>query len=706
MTMIDVPPPAADQSLAADDVLVGADPPPSPWPPPVLDAPEVAPPGVRCYLPALGGVLVATLVAYVWGLSASGWANSYYSAAAQAGASSWKAWFFGSFDAASSITVDKPPAALWIMGLSVRVFGLSSWSILVPEALMGVGAVAVLAATVRRWFGDAAALAAAVVFATTPVAVLMFRFNNPDALLVLLLVAAAYAVSRAIEAASTRWLALAGVLVGFGFLTKMLQALIVLPAFALAYLVAADTPLRRRIVQLLVAGAAMVAAGGWWVAIVELWPASSRPNIGGSQDNSVLELIFGYNGFGRLTGEETGSVGGGNGGRWGETGLLRMFSDSYGGQISWLLPAALVLLAAGLAITWRRARTDRTRAALLLWGGWLLVTGVVFSLGEGIIHEYYTVALAPAIAALVAIGGVTLVRHRQHLAARAMLAGTVLLTAWWTSVLLGRTTSWHTWLTPFVWVASIAAAAALLIADRRRSLVAAGVALALSAGLAAPIAASATTIGTAHTGSLPSAGPDMGTANGPGGRGMPGGGAGAGTGTFPGGGRPGAGQPGTGTFPGGRDGTGAVPGGGQGTGQPGAGQPGAGQQGGMGGMGSLLDATTPSDEIVAALTKDADEFTWILATTGANNAAGYQLATELPVMAIGGFNGSDDSPTLAQFQSLVADGEIHWYVGGGNFGGQNGGSGSASEIAQWVQQTFTSVTIDGTTFYDLTAPLA
>ncbi len=368
MTMIDASaPPTAPRTDDLDHI--GPDGPPTPWPPPDATVPPVAgtaPLGAgtrtRWYLPALGAMLVATLVAYVWGLSASGWANSYYSAAAQAGSSSWKAWFFGSFDAASSITVDKPPAALWVMGLSVRVFGLSSWSVLVPEALMGVGAVAVLAATVRRWFGDAAALVAAVVFATTPVAVLMFRFNNPDALLVLLLVGAAYAVTRAIEVAGTRWLALAGVLVGFGFLTKMLQAFIVLPAFAVVYLVAADTRLQRKLVQLVVAGLAMLAAGGWWVAIVELWPASSRPYIGGSQDNSVLELIFGYNGFGRLTGEETGSVGGGNGGRWGSTGLLRMFSDSYGGQIAWLLPAALVLLVAALVATRRRPRTDRTRA--------------------------------------------------------------------------------------------------------------------------------------------------------------------------------------------------------------------------------------------------------------------------------------------------------------------------------------------------------
>jgi 4-amino-4-deoxy-L-arabinose transferase-like glycosyltransferase len=151
------------------------------------------------------------------------------------------------------------------------------------------------------------------------------------------------------------------VLVGFGFLTKMLQAVLVLPAFALAYLVAAPTPLRRRWWQLLAGGAALLVSAGWWVAVVELWPAASRPYIGGSQHNSVLELIFGYNGLGRITGAETGSVGGGNGaGRWGATGLTRLFDFENGGQVSWLVPAAMVLLAAGL---WLRRHTRRDHPA-------------------------------------------------------------------------------------------------------------------------------------------------------------------------------------------------------------------------------------------------------------------------------------------------------------------------------------------------------
>ncbi|HET9008475.1 MAG TPA: glycosyltransferase family 39 protein, partial [Actinomycetes bacterium] len=309
--------------------------------------------------PALLGLLAATALLYLWALSASGWANDFYSAAAQAASRSWKAFFFGSSDASNFITVDKPPAALWVMGLSARLFGVGAWSLLAPQALMGVATVALLYATVRRWFGPAAGLLAGAVTALTPVATLIFRFNNPDALLTLLLVAGAYAVVRALEDGATRWLVLAGACVGLGFLAKQLQALLVVPAFALVYLAAAPGSLGRRLGQLAAAGAAMVASAGWWVAIVELLPASARPYIGGSQTNSILELTFGYNGLGRLTGDETGSVGGGPGGGWGQTGWTRMFGAEVGGQVAWLLPAALLLLAAGLWLTRRAPRTNR-----------------------------------------------------------------------------------------------------------------------------------------------------------------------------------------------------------------------------------------------------------------------------------------------------------------------------------------------------------
>ena len=327
--------------------------------------------------PALLGLLALTAVFYLWNLTASGYANSFYSAAAQAGSESWKAFFYGSSDAANSITVDKPPASLWFMALSVRIFGLSSFAILLPEVLMGIATVGVLYATVKRQFGAAAGLLAGAILALTPVAVLMFRFNNPDALLVLAMTLAAWATMRSIEQSSPKWFALVGVFIGLAFLTKTLQAFLVVPGFALAYLIAANIPLLQRIWHTILGGLAIVASAGWWVAIVELVPESARPYIGGSQTNSFLELTFGYNGLGRINGNETGSVGGGgggNGGNWGSTGLLRMFNADNGGQISWLMPTALILLLAGLVWRARHPRTDARRAAYLAWGSWFVVT--------------------------------------------------------------------------------------------------------------------------------------------------------------------------------------------------------------------------------------------------------------------------------------------------------------------------------------------
>lgn len=624
--------------------------------------------------PALLALLAATAVLYLWGLGASGWANSFYSAAAQAGATSWKAFFFGSSDAASSISVDKTPASLWVMALSARLFGVNSWSLLVPQALEGVAAVALLSAAVRRWSGPVAGLVAGAVLALTPVAVLMFRFDNPDALLVLVLVGAAYATVRAVESASTGWLLLAGALVGAGFLTKMLQALLVLPALALVYLVAAPTPLRRRLGQLLGAGTALLVAAGWWVAIVLIVPASARPYIGGSQHNSILELTLGYNGFGRLTGDETGSVGGGRG--WGATGWGRLFGAEIGGQVAWLLPASLVLLAAGLWVTRRAPRTDRDRAGLLLWGTWLVVTGLTFSFMQGIFHAYYTVALAPAIGALVASGGALLWRRRDRAGSAAVLALCVAGSALWAHTLLARSAGFLPGLATAVAVVGVALAVLLAglawlpwLPGRVASAVAAG---AIVVALTGPTAYAVQTAATPHTGAIPTAGPGI---TGGSGGGFGGGGFGAGRGRAPGLAPPAAGLA-------------------RGPGGPGG--PG-------GGGGGLLDGSTPGAELVALLRADAASYTWVAAAVGSNNASGYQLATGEPVMAVGGFNGSDPSPTLAQFQRLVAAGAVHYFVGGSGPGQQaDGGSSASARIASWVAATYPATTVGGRTVYDLT----
>ena len=480
--------------------------------------------------PAVAALLAATAVLYLIGLSRNGWANAFYAAAVQAGTKSWKAFFFGSFDAANFITVDKPPASLWVMEISARIFGLNSWSLLVPQALEGVATVGVLYATVRRWFGPAAGLIAGAVLAVTPVATLMFRYDNPDALLVLLLVLSAYAITRALESGQTRWLALTGALLGFGFLTKMLQAFLVLPVFALVYLIAGPPRLGRRIWQLLVGGAAVVVAAGWWVAIVTLTPAADRPYVGGSTNDNILQLTFGYNGLGRLTGNETGSVGPATRSTaafGGPAGLTRLFSSSMGSQASWLIPAALIGLVALLWLSRRSPRTDRTRAAALVWGGWLVLTGLVFSYMSGIIHPYYTIALAPAIGALTGIAAVTLWRIRDRMAAQLTMTAMLAVTAAWAWVLLGRSPGWYPWLRVVVALAALGAAglilsrravgghragdrgfAGLTSVGRGRSFVtAAAVSLAVIAGLAGPLAYSSSTATTAYTGAIPVAGP-------------------------------------------------------------------------------------------------------------------------------------------------------------------------------------------------------
>ena len=691
--------------------------------------------------PALLALLAGTGLLYLWGLGASGWANSFYSAAVQAGTTSWKAFFFGSFDGSNFITVDKPPASLWVMELSARAFGVNAWSILVPQALEGVATVGLVYLCVRRWFAPGAALLAGAVVALTPVATLMFRFNNPDALLTLLLVGAAYATIRAVEAGRTRWLVLAGALVGFGFITKMLQAIILMPVLGLVYLIAGPPKLGRRIVQLIWSGVALLVAGGWWVAAVTLTPAADRPYIGGSTDNSILNLIFGYNGIGRLSGNEQGSVvpgrgltggaGGGAGGSiWGPTGWNRLFTRSFGGQISWLIPGALIGLVAVLWLTRRAPRTDRTRAAFVLFGGWLLLTGLILSYAQGIIHPYYTVVLAPAVGALVGMGAWVLWSRREELFPRLALAAALVATVAWSFTLLGWSPHWYPALRWAILFVGLAAAVAVVALPRARGVLAAGIAgLGITAALAGPAAYSLDTASTPHAGSIPSAGPAV--AGGFGAGGLPGGFGGRGgfprgfTGGFPGatGGRTGAAPggftppaggftPPAGGFPGGA--AGGFPAGAAGAagGFPGAaaglgGFPGAAGRalrGAGGAAGGLLEASTPGRQLVALLEADAARYSWVAATTGANSASGYQLATGRPVMAIGGFNGTDPWPTLTRFKQYVAVGRIHYYISGGGFGPGGSSSSDATAIAAWVKAHYTARTVDGVTVYDLTAP--
>ena len=642
----------------------------------------------RWALTGLGLVAVLTAVLYTWALSRNGMGNAYYAAAVKSGTVSWKAFFFGALDPSSFITVDKLPASFWVQELSARLFGFSSWSILLPQALAGVASVLILYRLVRRWQGEGAALLASLAFALTPVALVMFRFNNPDAMLTLLLLCAAWCIWSALESGSTWKLAGAGALVGFAFLTKMLEALIVLPAFVLVYLVCGRRSLGRRLLQTAVAGVALLVSAGWWVAIVELWPAASRPYIGGSSSsNSVLDLVFSRSG-GYL------GTSGGQPNFSGAAGWLRMFNSQLGGQISWLIPLALLGLAGGLWMTRRGGRRDLSRAGYLLWGLWTLLTLGVFSFAHGVLHPYYTVMIAPGVAALVGGGSVALWRlgrERRWLAW--VLPAGVVGTAVWSAELLWRTSGYAPGLGIAVIIGGAVAALALglLLAGidlsrlGRRGLNPsnvlryAAVGVALFAVLAGPTAYGLSTISRDVTGSFAAAGPASANDAGGGPRRL--------------------------LASAGADGLGGVAGDNR---QIAYAQPPAGQQGGFGppsggtapgfaGGGPGGEATV-DDALVSFLEKNQGSAKFLVAVEGAGSAEPIILATGKPVIAMGGFNGSDPAPTLEQFKQMVEDGEVHYVlVGGGmggNGGGPGGGGGTTSSITQWVEQNGKAVSAD------------
>ena len=631
----------------------------------------------RWLRPALWALLAATAVLYLRDLSVSGYANAFYAAAVQSGTKSWAALFFGSLDPQGFITVDKPPASLWVMGLSGRLFGFSSTSLLVPQALMGVATVALTWATVRRTLvglsrtaADAGGLVAGAVVAATPAAALMFRFDNPDALLVLLMTAGAYCTVRALPRGSWRWIALAGVAIGFAFLTKMLQGFLVLPALGLVYLLAARATWRKRLVGLAIATGSVVVSAGWWVLVVALWPADARPYVGGSTDDSVLDLAFGYNGLSRIIGG--GGVGAARaepGGDFpgfssfgGATGLQRLFTDENALQISWLLPAALVALVVGLLVLRRRSAADPARAGLMLWGGWLLVTGVTFSFMSGTIHPYYTVALAPAIGGLVATGGVLLVAERQRLLARVGLAAMIGGTAVWTCVLLSQQGDVFPGLRWVVLGGGLLSALAVLVggAPSRRRLVTAGALAGALFGLAGTGAFAFATTTVGHSGSTPDVGAEA-SASGPGHR--PGGGTG-------------------------RERSGSDEGGGSGD-RPAALPSGGGR-------------VTGSPELDALLQADGSR-KWAAAVDGSQSAAQLELDTGTSVMAIGGWS-HDPAPTLAEFQAHVAAGDIGYYIAadtGQRYGRLSTQAPESSAIRDWVTSHFTARTVGGQDVYDL-----
>ncbi|KUM93642.1 hypothetical protein AQI88_24810 [Streptomyces cellostaticus] len=712
----------------------------APGPPPTAGPSGAAP---RWSLPALLAIMILAAALYSWNLSGSG-LNSFYSAAVLSGTQSWKAWFFGSLDAGNFLTVDKPPLALMVMGLSCRVFGFGTWQMMAPMIVAALATIWILHSSVKRVWGHGAAALAALVLALTPITVAINRDNNPDTLLVLLMAGGAALALRAVTGGRLLPLLGSAVCFGLAFNTKMLQGYIALPAVVAVYLYAARLPLTKRIVNLLLAGLALAVSSFWWAAAVSLVPASDRPYIGGSTDGTAWNLIMGYNGLGRVFGGEGNGAGGGGGGGGfsGTAGPGRLFNDILGGQISWLIPFAALACIGGLVLCGRAPRTDLTRAALVLWGGWTALHYLTFAMAEGTMHPYYTTALAPGIAALCGGGGVMLWRaFRTDRRWLWVLPVALAVTAVWAIVLLRRASGWQTWLWPTIGVVMAAAIVGLFLfrnGDRVR-LLAASLAAAVVAAVAGP-AAYAWSVPSGSGGGMggtnPTAGPSTGNGFGggrggfPGGGEMPGGRQGGGTteaGGMPGGGQaelPGGGNGelpsgSTGGMPGGPQGNGELPGGQNGQapgGNAGAGETGGTPPNGTGGTGGQRGGLTggggpggmgggASSELIAYLKKHQDGAKWLLAVSNSQNAAQIELSSKVPVISMWGFTGTDNAMTLAKLKELVKKGELHYVQAGGDGGaparanssvGEGGGPGGGnnnvtSEVTSWVQKHSTAV---------------
>ncbi|OHT89416.1 ArnT family glycosyltransferase [Mycobacteroides saopaulense] len=597
-------------------------------------------------------------IVYLWNISQNGWSNAFYAAAVQSGSQSWKAWFFGSFDPQNYVTVDKPAGGLWLMGLSARIFGFSSASMLIPQAILAIASALLIRAAVRRLAGPAAGLLAAAVFALIPVVSVMFRHSNPDAPMVFGMVVAAYFLTRALDTARAReaagWMALAGAGIGFAFLCKTLEALLVAPALLLVYVLAAKFGWKAKLAHLAAATVALIVSSGWWMLAVALTPAASRPYVDNSTDNSEWTLAIGYNGLDRLLGKDSGMSREFEGPSFsGTPGLFRIFEDDQAFHVAWLIPAALVALVLGLAITsrtdtsgllarYRSLITNPGGVALILWGGWLVSTYVILAYMKQQFHPYYTSAMAPGIAGTLAIGVVVLWQKRSEPIGRYGLAAVTLAAVVMGWVLLRRDPAWLPWLRWVLLLGGIAAAVALALGGLQRSQrLRIGIAtLALAVSLGGSIAFTIANVTTPKVGGLSTSGPAM---------------------------------PDDDKF-GGRE-------------------------------------PAPLDPSLAALIKDSGA-RWPVATTNTRTAAPIQLETNAPVMAIGGFSGRDNPITLQQFIDYTQDGTVQFYAESVKDKDkqkeqpQHDGDTKrvADDIQKWVENHFSSKDYGDLRVFDLSVP--
>jgi 4-amino-4-deoxy-L-arabinose transferase-like glycosyltransferase len=548
--------------------------------------------------PALIAVVALAAALMLLDVTRSGYGNTYYAAGALAASHSWSALFNNAADLGGYISLDKGPLPDWLMGLSGRVFGFGSFSVMVPNALYGIATVLVLHDTVRRALGHQIAIVAALIMALTPVAVLVGRYNAPDALLLFLLVCAAWALTVAVESGRLRELFLCAVLVGFAFNTKMLEAYLVLPALALAYLVAARRSLRTRLGELALAAGVTLLVSILWFASMMLVPAGDRPYVGESSGNSWFRLILDGNGIERVTGSAGAFA------RNFESNLLYLFSRHVAGQIAWLLPLALVGLVLGLLTTRSSRRNDLAFGAYVLWGTWALVGCVVLSFSAGTRHAYYTSLLAPAVATLAAAALVTLWRSaRGSPIAATGLAFAVAATSGVSFAVLSDSADFVPWLRWVVLGCGAVAGAAILAphlhaALRRRAIMALALGAAAVAVLGGPAAYSLATATRDHTGYDPIAGP------------------------------------------GSTEHTSA----------------------GAAGHSEELTPAQSVAVLTSYLRAHRGHTRFLLAATDAKTADPIAIAARQSVITIGGFSGSDPAPTAGQLERLVNSGELRYVL--------------------------------------------
>ena len=623
--------------------------------------------GANEFLPAtrvaLGLVLAVSAFLNLFQLSRLGYGNTYYAAGVKSMLESWHNFFFVSFDPGGFVTIDKPPLGFWIQAASAVIFGFSGWSLILPEALAGVGSVALIYYLVRRSFGDLAGLLAAAMMAITPVAVATNRSNIVDSLLVFTLLLGAWALLHAVETGRLRWLLVGMILIGLGFNIKMLEAYLVVPAFVAVYFLGARVRWRTRIWHVAVAGLVLLVVSLSWATAVDLTPASQRPYVGSSDDNSEYNLIFGYNGLNRLlTGSwsflglhgrnfgrgpvpsapapsvrNNGTRFGFGQGENGASGPLRLINQQLGGQAGWLLPLALIgIIAAGWQMRPRFPLEDRHRS-ILFWGVWLLAGAGFFSVA-GFFHSYYLVMIAPPIAALGGAGLAWMWHDYRGTSWRGWLLPVSLVPVSLVQRhILRYYTSWHPWIAASIVPVAFGAALLLvllralrLFAPKRAGftldslairggmvLLAVGI---VTIGLAPSAWAMETTLHDAG-GLLPTAGPVT--------RGGRGGFAFQTNSRFDIPGLPNAVAPGD--------------------------------------FGNQVDPLT-----LQFLLRNQGNTKFLVGTLNATSAAPIILATGKPVMALGGFTGSDPILSVSDLQNLIANGTVRFFMLQGGFGGGRG----------------------------------